>query len=462
MGKSMINSKEEKRNFYKTVIALVIPMALQNLINVGVQAADVVMLGRLNETAISAASLAGQIYFIMTLLFFGLTSGAAVLTAQYWGKGDKITIEKVLGLAVRWAVVIAFIFMAAAILFPIQLMHIFSSEQDVIEQGAQYMRIVALAYIPAAITMVYLNVMRSVERVIISTVVYTISLLVNVMLNAVFIFGLLGFPAMGVRGAAIATAAARYCEFFIVLFYAFRMNKVIKIKGKFLLRTEKILISDFVKYALPVAANELLWGTGISLITAIIGHLGKSAVAANSVVQVVRQLAMVIVFGVANATAIMLGKAIGEGKNDYAKVYASRFIKITFLLSIAGSVLILCISPIIQSFMTLGAEANGYLSRMMYIMSYFVIASGFNTVLIVGVFRAGGDTKFGLILDCGALWCIVVPFGAIAAFVLKLPVIAVYAILTSDELIKLPFSFMRYKSMRWLNDVTRDMSGAEI
>ena len=283
----MINSKEEKRNFYKTVIALVIPMALQNLINVGVQAADVVMLGRLNETAISAASLAGQIYFIMTLLFFGLTSGAAVLTAQYWGKGDKITIEKVLGLAVRWAVVIAFIFMAAAILFPIQLMHIFSSEQDVIEQGAQYMRIVALAYIPAAITMVYLNVMRSVERVIISTVIYTISLLVNVMLNAVFIFGLLGFPAMGVRGAAIATAAARYCEFFIVLFYAFRMNKVIKIKGKFLLRTEKILISDFVKYALPVAANELLWGTGISLITAIIGHLGKSAVAANSVVQVV-------------------------------------------------------------------------------------------------------------------------------------------------------------------------------
>lgn len=453
-----INSNEEKQQFYKTVIALVIPMAIQNLINVGVQAADVVMLGRLNETAISAASLAGQIYFIMTLLFFGLTSGAAVLTAQYWGKGDTITIEKILGLAIRWAVVIAMVFTAAAMIFPIPLMHIFSSEADVIEQGAQYMRIVATAYIPAAVTMVYLNVMRSVERVIISTVVYTVSLLVNVILNAIFIFGLLGFPALGVRGAAIATAAARYCEFLIVIFYATRMNKTILIKFKNLLHTEKILISDFVKYAVPVAANELLWGSGISVITAVIGHLGKSAVAANSVVQVVRQLAMVVTFGIANATAIMLGKAIGEGNKEHARVYSVRFLKITLILGIGGALLVLGISPVIKGFMTLGEEANYYLSGMMYIMSYFVIASAFNTVLIVGVFRAGGDTKFGLIIDSGVLWGMAIPMGIIAAFVLKLPVIAVYAILTCDEVLKLPLSFWRYKSLKWLRDVTRDMS----
>lgn len=453
-----INSNEEKQQFYKTVIALVIPMAIQNLINVGVQAADVVMLGRLNETAISAASLAGQIYFIMTLLFFGLTSGAAVLTAQYWGKGDTITIEKILGLAIRWAVVIAMVFTAAAMIFPIPLMHIFSSEADVIEQGAQYMRIVATAYIPAAVTMVYLNVMRSVERVIISTVVYTVSLLVNVILNAIFIFGLLGFPALGVRGAAIATAAARYCEFLIVIFYATRMNKTILIKFKNLLHTEKILISDFVKYAVPVAANELLWGSGISVITAVIGHLGKSAVAANSVVQVVRQLAMVVTFGIANATAIMLGKAIGEGNKEHARVYSVRFLKITLILGIGGALLVLGISPVIKGFMTLGDEANYYLSGMMYIMSYFVIASAFNTVLIVGVFRAGGDTKFGLIIDSGVLWGMAIPMGIIAAFVLKLPVIAVYAILTCDEVLKLPLSFWRYKSLKWLRDVTRDMS----
>ena len=453
-----INSKEEKQHFYKTVIALVIPMALQNLINVGVQAADVLMLGKLDEAAISAASLAGQIYFIMTLLFFGLTSGAAVLTAQYWGKGDAVTIEKVLGLAMRWAVSIAAVFTAAALIFPVQLMHIFSSEADVIEQGAQYMRIVAIAYIPAAATMVYLNVMRSVERVIISTVIYTISLFVNIILNAVFIFGLCGVPALGVRGAAIATAIARYCEFFIMIFYAFKVNKIVRIKGKYLAHTEKILVSDFIKYAVPVAANELLWGSGISMITAIIGHLGKSAVAANSVVQVVRQLAMVVIFGVANATAIMLGKAIGEGKKDYAKVYSVRFIKITLLLGLGGALVVLGVSPIIKSFMSLGNQANDYLSGMMYVMSYFVIASGVNTVLIVGVFRAGGDTKFGLFLDSGTLWLMAIPLGAVAAFILKLPVIAVYVILTSDELIKLPFTFTRYKSFKWLKDVTRDTS----
>ena len=416
------------------------------------------MLGRLDEAAISAASLAGQVYFIMTLLFFGLTSGAAVLTAQYWGKGDKKTIEKVLGLAVRLAVVIAALFTAAALIFPDKLMRIFSSEADVIEQGAHYMRIVALAYIPAAITMVYLNVMRSVERVIISTVVYTISLFVNVVLNAVFIFGLCGAPALGVRGAAIATAIARYCEFFIVIFYASRMNKTIRVRGSYLLKTEKILVSDFVKYALPVAANELMWGGGISMVTAIIGHMGKSAVAANSVAQVVRQLAMVVIFGVANATAIMLGKAIGEGKKENARIYSVRFLKITLALGVGGAIVVLGVSPIIRSFMTLGDEANSYLSAMMYVMSYFVFVSGFNTVLIVGVFRAGGDTKFGLLLDCGALWCIVIPLGAFAAFYLKFPVIAVYIILTSDELMKLPFSFWRYKSLKWLKDVTRDFS----
>ena len=451
-----INTKAEKQNFYKTVLALVIPMALQNLINVGVQAADVVMLGRLNETAISAASLAGQIYFIMTLLFFGLTSGAAVLTAQYWGKGYSVTIEKILALAVRWAIVIASVFTAAALLFPVQLMHIFSNEAEVIEQGARYMRIVAAAYIPAAVTMVYLNIMRSVERVMISTLVYTISLVINVILNAVFIFGLFGVPALGVLGAALATAAARYCEFFIVLFYAFKINKKIRVRARYLLHTERVLVSDFVKYAVPVTANELLWGGGISMISAIIGHLGKSAVAASSVVQVVRQLAMVLTFGVANATAIMLGKALGEGKKDFAKVYSVRFLKITLILGIGGAAVILLLNMPIKSFMTLGHEAEGYLSGMMYIMSYYVIASSFNTVLIVGIFRAGGDTKFGLIVDCSALWGFAILFGLIAAFVLKWHVIAVYMVLTCDEVIKLPFTFRRYRSQKWLQDVTRD------
>lgn len=452
---STINTRAEKTNFYRTVLALVIPMALQNLINVGVQAADVVMLGRLNEVAISAASLAGQVYFIMTLFFFGLTSGAAVLTAQYWGKGDTDTIEKILALALRTAVVTACIFAVAAFCFPVQIMHLFSSEEPVIAEGAKYMRIVSLAYIPGAFTMVYLNTMRSVERVIISTVTYTISLFVNIILNAVLIFGLLGAPALGVRGAAVATMISRWVEFCIVIFYALRMNDTVRLRKRYLLRTDSVLVKDFVKYALPVTVNELLWGGGTSVITAIIGHMGSTAAAANSVVGVVRQLALVITFGVASATAIILGKTIGEGKKDFARVYASRFMKITIILGILGALMIVGISPVIRSVMTLGAESKEYLKGMMYVMAYCVMASGINTVLIVGVFRAGGDTKYGLLLDCTALWCVSILFGSIAAFALEMPVVTVYIILTCDEVIKLPFAIRRYRQYKWLTDVTR-------
>lgn len=451
-----IGAKEEKRNFYRTVLALVVPMAVQNLINVGVQAADVVMLGRVGETAISAASLAGQVYFVMSLFFFGLTSGAAVLTAQYWGKGDIKTIEKVLALALKIGVAVSAVFCAAALCFPRALMSLFSNEEEVIAEGIKYMRIVAAAYIPSAITMVYLNVIRSVERVVVSTVVYTVSLCVNVVLNAVLIFGLCGAPALGVSGAAIATAIARYTETAIVLFYAVKMNDTVRVRAKNFFGTDKLLVQDFTKYALPVTVNEVLWGSGISVISAIIGHLGKAAVAANSVAYVVRQLAMVATFGIANATAIMLGKVIGEGKTDLARTYSVRFIKITAVLGLCGAALILAITPAIVHIMALGAEAGGYLRGMLAVMAYFVIFSGFNTVLIVGVFRAGGDTKFGLIIDSGVLWGGAILFGAIAAFWWKLPVMAVYVILTADEIVKAPISFWRYRSYKWLRNVTRD------
>lgn len=451
-----LNTKTERRNFYRTVFVLVLPMALQNLINVGVQAADVVMLGFVGETAISAASLAGQVYFIMTLLFFGLTSGAAVLTAQYWGKGDINTIEKILGLALRTAFCAAAIFTAAALFFPRQLMMIFSGEEDVIEQGAAYMRIVAIAYIPAAFTMVYLNVMRSVERVIISTIVYLVSLIVNVILNAIFIFGFMGIPALGVVGAAIATASARYVELIIVIIYSLKVNKTVRVRIKNILSTPKVLIGDFVKFAVPVTLNELMWGGGYSMITAVIGHIGKSAAAANSVAQVVRQLAFVVTMGAANAAAIMIGKVIGEGKMEYAKTYASRFMKITVILGLCGSALILIMIPVMKAVMSLGAEAEGYLSGMLAILSYIIILASVNTVMIVGVFRAGGDTKYGLFLDCASLWLVAIPLGFVAAFIWKLPVVITYIVLTSDEIIKLPLSIIRYKSKKWLKSVTRD------
>lgn len=445
----------ENKIFYKKVIMLVIPMALQNLINVGVTTADVVMLGKLGEIELSASSLAGQVQFIMNLIFFGITSGAAVLTAQYWGKNDIKAVEKIIGMALRVSIIIALIFSSAALLIPKPLMNIFSSEQPVIDQGAKYLKIIAFSYILTSITMIYLNIMRSVERVIISTIVYLISLIANVIFNAIFIFGLLGIPKMGVQGAALATLIARLIELVIVIFYAYKINKQVKLKIKYIFKFDKLLFEDFVKYSIPVIINELMWGAGVSANTAIIGHLGSSAVAANSVAQVCRQLATVVAFGIANATAIMIGKLIGEQKYDYAKVYAKKCVKLCILFGVLGGIIILLSGPIIMNFMTLSSQAKSYLTAMLIVMSYFVIGQALNTTLVVGVFRAGGDTKFGLILDVSTMWGCSILIGFIVAFWLKLPVVAVYVILMSDEIIKIPFTMKRYLSYKWLNNVTR-------
>lgn len=446
----------DNRQFYKNVSILVLPMAIQNLINVGVTSADVVMLGKVGETALSSASLANQVYFILSLLFFGVSSGACVLTAQYWGKGDTRTIEKILGISLRIAVIVSFLFTVVVWIMPKQIMEIFTNESTVIEGGIQYLRIVSISYVFSAITNVYLNIIRSIEKVVVATVVFSISLLINIVLNAIFIFGLFGCPAMGVAGAALGTLCARAFEIIAVLFYAFRMNDIVKIRFEDLIRRDKSLSKDFNVYAVPVLLNELAWGSGMAVISAIIGHLGSASVAAHSVTQVCRQLAMVVCFGIANATSIMIGKAIGENKEDLAKEYGRRFVKLSLILGILGSLIILGISPIVRQFLNLTPLAKNYLRVMMIIMAYYAIGQALNTTLIVGVFRAGGDTKFGLILDVSVMWICSIGFAAFAAFVIKVPMPWVYIILCSDEIIKIPITLKRYYSLKWLNHVTRE------
>ncbi len=447
------NLSTESKIFYKSVFALVLPMAIQNLINVAVTSADVIMLGKVGETALSGSSLAGQVQFILTLFFFGLTSGAAILTAQYWGKGDTRTIEIVMGIALRFALIVGVIFTAAVLLFPYPIMRIFSPEEDVIREGVRYLRVVAPSYLFMSVTIIYLNIMRSVERVIISTVVYLVSLFLNIILNAIFIFGLLGCPAMGIAGAALGTTIARGAELAIVLLYSAR-NKVVRLRVRDIFVHDKLLLSDFIRI-LPVTLNELMWGAGISMNAVIIGHMGSSAVAANSVAQVTRNLATVVAFGIANAAAIMIGKENREIDYGRAEDYANRFVKLTLAAGVAGGLIILLVRPIVMATMNVTPEAHRYMSVMMLIMSYYVIAQAYNTTMVVGIFRAGGDAKFGLIMDVSTMWGGSILLGAIFAFVFHWSVPAVYAVIMGDELIKVPLTTIRYKSKKWLRNVTR-------
>ncbi len=446
--------KIDNKVFFRTVGALVVPMALQNLINVGVQSADVVMLGAVGEGALSAVSLAGTVQFLLMLIFFGLSSGASVLTAQYWGKGDVRTIEKVTGIALRLAILVGFVFFLAALLFPAALMRVFTPEAGIIADGARYLRIVAPCYLTTSVTILYLNIIRSVEKVVISTVVYSISLVVNVAFNAIFIFGLFGLPAMGVAGAALATTLARVLELFIVLVYARRI-KPVRLRAKDLFTHDKPLFGDFIRYALPTTINELLWGLGVTINVVIIGHMGSAAVAANSVAQVVRQLATVVSFGLANAAAILVGKALGAGEPGRAQTYARRLLHLSLISGGCGAVLIFLLRLPVAGAMNLSPAADGYLRFLLLIMTLYVVLQSFNATSIVGIFRGGGDTRFGLVADAGSMWCFSIPFAAIAAFVLHWPVEAVFAILLMDEVIKVPMCLWRYGTRRWLRNVTR-------
>ena len=438
-------------NFYKSVLALVVPMALQNLVNVGISSTDVIMLGRVGEKVLSGASLGSQVQFVMSLILFGITSGASVLVAQYWGKGDVRTIEKVLGIALKFSLSIGAVFTIATLMFPEVIMRILTNDDDVIAEGSRYLQIVGLSYIIMAVNIVYLNIMRSVERVKISTVVYLSGLIANIIINAILIFGK---PQMGIQGAAIGTVSAMVLELLIVIFYDRKINDVFKFKFNFFKTGNKKLEKDFWKYSGPVIVNELMWGLGCSTVTAILGHMGSAAVAANSVTQVVRQLAMVMSFGIASATAIMLGKTIGEGKIEKAREYGNKFVKMSIISGLVGSLVVLISRPVAMATMDLTDTAAEYLSLMMFVMAYYVIAQTFNTTMIVGVFRAGGDTKIGLFIDVSCMWGISILIGFIAAFVLKLPVMVVYVILLSDEIFKIPISAWRYKTYKWLKNVT--------
>ena len=448
-------TKEDKQ-FYKKVAILVLPIAAQNLINTGISSIDVIMLGKVGEKVLSGASLGAQIQFIMSLILFGLTSGASVLMAQYWGKKDYHSIETVFGIAAKVAAVISVIFMVVAFCFPAQLMTLFTKDQEVIKQGAKYLRIVSLSYPVNALTMVYLNSMRNLQKVVIATVVYLASMITNIVVNGILIFGLFGAPKMGIAGAAIGTLLTRIIEFIIVVIYDQKINDVFRFRWEYLFRKNSALWKDFLNYSAPVVANELMWGLGMSTMAAILGHMGSAATAANSVAQVGRNLATVVAFGVASAAASMIGHTIGEGKTELARSYGKKFIGLSVVAGACGGVLILLLRPFILSAMALSTDAREALSLMLILMSVYVIAQAVNTTLIVGIFRGGGDTRFGFFLDVSIMWGVGILGGALAAFVFKAPLYVVIGFILCDEEIKVPISLLRYRTYKWLRNVTRE------
>lgn len=445
-----------KDRFYSQIFKLVVPIVIQNLLSAAVSSADVVMLNYVGQSSISAVSLAANYASVLFMVYYGLGTGATLLCAQYWGKKDLQAIRVVEGIALRFSLMITLVFSGFALLTPELMMRLFTTDAELIRIGAGYLRIMSFTYFCWGFIEIYLAVLRSVGKVTIAMTLNVLAFSLNIFLNAVFIFGLFGAPRLGATGVAIATATSRAVELVGCILVSLLFSRDLKLNPAYMFISNKPLLRDFVQLSLPALANDLSWSVAFSMYSVILGHLGTDAVAANSLVVVVRNFGTVLCFGTASAGGILLGNVMGEGDMDRAKEYASKLLKLTIITGAIGGVLILTATPFVLHLADLTETAMYYLKYMLLINTYYVMGAAVNTTLIAGVFRAGGDTRFGLICDTIDMWCYAVPLGFIAAFVFKLPVLVVYFLLCTDEFVKWPWVIKHYRSGKWLQDITRD------
>lgn len=454
----MNNIKTKNTNdFYKKIFKLVVPIVIQNLLSAAISSADVLMLNYAGQSSISAVSLASQYASILFSVFFGLGTGVTMLCAQYYGKGDMRAIEVVEGIALRFSIISSLLFCILALSIPKYMMQLFTNDTELINIGASYLRCMSVAYFCWGIIEIYMSVLRSIGRVTICTILSTITFVMNILLNAVFIFGLFGAPKLGAMGVAIATSSSRFIQLIGCIIISAKSNDI-KLNLKFIFIKNPVLFKDFIHLSLPALFNDIVWGLGFSMYSVIIGHLGTDAVAANSFVVVARNFGTILCFGIASAGTILLGNTLGENQLDKAREDSKCLMKLTVISGLIGGLIILASSPFIINYATksLTDTALHYLKVMLLINSYYIMGAAVNTTLIAGVFRAGGDSKFGFICDTIDMWCYGVPLGLISAFVLKLPVLVVYFLLCTDEFVKWPWVFKRYKSEKWLKNITRD------
>ena len=446
--------ESEKRIFYRKLWGLVFPIAIQNLMTALVSASDAFMLGFVSQTSLSAVSLATQIQFVHNLFMLALTIGATTLAAQYWGKGDTDSVEEILAIVLKISMAVSVVFFIAAMFFSGFLMRIFTNDIRLIQAGIPYLRIVSVSYLFMGFSQIYLCIMKNSGRTAKSTIYGSVAVVINIGFNVIFIFGLAGFPAIGIAGAALATTVSRALELLLTI-YENMHRSLVCVRLKYIRNSSKKLKKDFWHYTTPVLGNELVWGCGFTMFSVIMGHLGSDAVAANSVANILKNIIACVCNGIGIGAGIIVGNELGKGEMERATEYGNRLFKLAVFAGAVSGLILLAVSPVLRIFTgSLSAQAHSYLKNMMYICTYYMIGKSVNATVIAGVFCAGGDTKFGLKCDAVTMWVILIPIGMITAFVLKLPIMVVYFIISMDEIIKLPAVYRHYKKYNWVRNLT--------
>ncbi|MDF2512612.1 MAG: hypothetical protein K0S04_2478 [Herbinix sp.] len=452
-------------SFLKKTLAITIPVALQNLLNNVFNLIDTLMIGQLGETSVAAVGLANKVFFVFSLLLFGICSGSSILAAQYYGRREMINMKRVLRVSLTIGISASFLFVIPGLFFPELVMRIFTPQKETVVIGASYLVIIAASYPLTAITNTYLAVLRSMHFVRLPVIITMISIGLNVVLNYGFIYGNLGLPELGVAGSALATLIARVVEstFLLIVVHSRRAgdgrvgdfihSKYNKMQEGGVAFLNKPFLQKFFLTASPVIANEFMWGLGVTMYSLVYGRMGDAATAAITITNTVEQVVLVFFFGICNAAAVVLGNELGADQLEEAQEHAKNYMILVFVLTIVGAVITFLGRDYILLLFSVSDQVAEYIRLSLAVFALYMPFRMLNCLIIVAILRSGGDTKAALLLDVTGVWLIGIPMAVVGGLVLHLPIYIVYAMILIEEVYKLVLGYIRYRQKKWLRNI---------
>lgn len=455
----VIDKNEKNKLFYKTLLSIAVPVTLQNLISSSLNMVDIFMITKLGEANIAAVGQANQVFFLFAIILFGISSGSSIFIAQFWGKRDRSSIKKILGIALFSGLIVSAIFTLLVLIIPGTIMKILINDPEVIALGVKYLRIVCISYAFTAVTFAFSGACRSVRQASLPLFVSVVSIGINTILNYTLIFGKFGFPALGIEGAAVATVIARIVECVLLIFIIYRGKdqNVLRAKWSELTDFSMKFVKRFFKTASPVIMNEAMWSLGMVMYSIAYASLGKEATAAVQVAITIQNIFMVFAFGLAGACATMIGNKIGEGDEEEGIRYAKKFSVIGLILGIVLAITLYLFSPLILQLFNDDASLYETSKKILQTLAFFIPFKLFTAVAIVGIFRGGGDTKYSMLLEIGCVWLVGVPLAFISALVFKFPVYFVVAFAYTEEIVKTLLAIPRIVSKKWMKNIVEDI-----
>lgn len=456
----IIKDTFEDKQFLKKTAAIALPVAFQSLLNTVVNMIDTMMIGTLGEVSIAAVGLANKVFFVFGLLIFGIASGASVLGAQFWGNHDVKNIRRVQGLSLLIGLAGSSIFVISGLICPELVMRIFTDSQETIRIGAVYLAIVCVSYPLTAVTNIYTSLLRSTGVVGAPVLISLITIVINVVCNYVLIFGKMGFAAMGVAGAAIATLIARIVECVLIVALVYVRKTALAAKLSELFGYSRSFLREYCRTSLPVVFNEFTWGLGVTMYSLVYGRMldSDSVVASMTIFETFQNLMQVMVMGLASAAAVVIGNTLGAGNKERAWDEGKKLICLQVLVSLFFAVFILFTRTMYSTFYSVSETVANSVTMLMIVYALYLTSKNVNLMMIVGLFRGGGDTRIGLILDIGGVWAIGVPMAVLGGLILKLPIWWVYAMVNIEELVKNVVCTLRFRSRKWINNLNERIS----